>query len=151
LPQPYGLPTQQSCHQPANRFSSDFGADPATESTKLLTKAYFVKSEDGATAFCRFNPLKPTKFSGRNVKSTVSEASFADYRLCKHRNGDRRQVTELSREEALAAALGEYRREADRHGPYRGYLAEAYELIRRLEEQGYTITSLKSAEPLDYG
>ena len=41
-------------------------------------------------------------------------------------------MTELSREEALAAALGEYRREVDRHGPYRGYLAEAYELIRRL-------------------
>ena len=51
-------------------------------------------------------------------------------------------MTELSREEALAAALGEYRREADRHGPYRGYLAEAYELIRRLEERGYTITPL---------
>jgi hypothetical protein len=53
-------------------------------------------------------------------------------------------MTELTREEALAAALGEYRREADRHGPYRGYLAEAYELIRRLEEQGYTITPLSS-------
>jgi len=57
--------------------------------------------------------------------------------------GDRHQMTELSREEALAAALGEYRREADRHGPYRGFLAEAYELIRRLEERGYTITPLK--------
>ena len=60
-------------------------------------------------------------------------------------------MTELSCEEALAAALGEYRREVDRHGPYRGYLAEAYELIRRLEERGYTITPLKSAEPLDHG
>ncbi len=60
-------------------------------------------------------------------------------------------MTLLSREEALAAALGEYRREADRHGPYRGYLAEAYELIRRLEERGYTITPLKSAELLDHG
>jgi hypothetical protein len=30
-------------------------------------------------------------------------------------------------------------------------LAEAYELIRRLEERGYTITPLKSAELLDHG
>ena len=60
-------------------------------------------------------------------------------------------MTELSREEALAAALGEYRREVDRHGPFRGYLAEAHELIRRLEERGYTITPLKSADLLARG
>jgi hypothetical protein len=51
-------------------------------------------------------------------------------------------MTKLSREEALAAALRKYRQEADRHGPYRGYLAEAYELIRGLEEGGYTIIPL---------
>ena len=51
-------------------------------------------------------------------------------------------MTNPSREEALAAGLRKYRQEADRHGPYRGYLAEAYELIRSLEDAGYTITPL---------
>jgi len=53
-------------------------------------------------------------------------------------------MTKPSREETLAAALRKYRQETDRHGPYRGYLAEAYELIRTLEEGGYTITPLNT-------